>query len=156
MTLAVLILEDEAEVRDALERDCDEFWDTLRLETAEDVDDAWQAIRSIDEDGDELALVLADHRLPGRNGVDFLLDMMDEPSTVNTRRVLVTGQADQSDTIRALNEASLDYYIAKPWVRDELVATVRDQLTTYVLESGVDPLPYMPVLDAVRIMEAMR
>ena len=30
MTLAVLILEDEAEVRDALERDCDEFWDTLR------------------------------------------------------------------------------------------------------------------------------
>ncbi|MCW1085642.1 response regulator, partial [Streptococcus anginosus] len=93
--------------------------------------------RSIDEDGDELALVLADHRLPGRNGVDFLIDMMDEPSTVNTRRVLVTGQADQSDTIRALNEASLDYYIAKPWVRDELVATVRDQLTTYVLESGV-------------------
>ena len=88
--------------------------------------------------------------------MDFLIDMMDEPSTVNTRRVLVTGQADQSDTIRALNEASLDYYIAKPWVRDELVATVRDQLTTYVLESGVDPLPYMPVLDAVRIMDAMR
>ena len=33
---------------------------------------------------------------------------------------------------------------------------VRDQLTEYVLASEVDPLPYLPVLDAVRVMEAIR
>ena len=39
---------------------------------------------------------------------------------------------------------------------DELRAVVRDQLTEYVLESDVDPLPYVSVLDGVRVMEAIR
>ena len=31
MTLTILSLEDEADVRDALERDLEEFWDKIRL-----------------------------------------------------------------------------------------------------------------------------
>ena len=73
MTLTILSLEDEADVRDALERDLEQFWDKIRLEVAEDVDDAWTVIDEIVEDGDELALVLSDHRLPGKSGVDFLV-----------------------------------------------------------------------------------
>ena len=69
MTLTILSLEDEADVRDALERDLEQFWDKIRLEVAEDVDDAWAVIDEIVEDGDELALVLSDHRLPGKSGV---------------------------------------------------------------------------------------
>ncbi|MBF0930411.1 MAG: response regulator, partial [Actinomyces graevenitzii] len=37
-----------------------------------------------------------------------------------------------------------------------LVAVVREQLTNYVLESDINPLPYLPVLDGVRVMEAIR
>ena len=103
MTLTILSLEDEADVRDALERDLEEFWDKIRLEVAEDVDDAWAVIDEIVEDGDELALVLSDHRLPGKSGVDFLVELMKDERFGATRTVLVTGQADQSDTIRALN-----------------------------------------------------
>ena len=47
MTLTILSLEDEADVRDALERDLEEFWDKIRLEVAEDVDDAWAVIDEI-------------------------------------------------------------------------------------------------------------
>ena len=75
MTLTILSLEDEADVRDALERDLEQFWDKIRLEVAEDVDDAWSVIDEIVEDGDELALVLSDHRLPGKSGVDFLVEL---------------------------------------------------------------------------------
>ena len=156
MTLTILSLEDEADVRDALERDLEQFWDKIRLEVAEDVDDAWAVIDEIVEDGDELALVLSDHRLPGKSGVDFLVELMKEERFGATRTVLVTGQADQSDTIRAVNQAGLDYYIGKPWNPDELRAVVRDQLTEYVLESDVNPLPYVSVLDGVRVMEAIR
>lgn len=74
----------------------------------------------------------------------------------STHTVLVTGQADQDDTIKAVNEAGLDYYIAKPWDPQKLVAVVREQLTNYVLESDINPLPYLPVLDGVRVMEAIR
>ncbi|MBF0940400.1 MAG: response regulator, partial [Schaalia georgiae] len=65
MTLTILSLEDEADVRAAIERDLDQFWDTIRLEAADNVEDAWAVVEEIDEDGDELALVLSDHRLPG-------------------------------------------------------------------------------------------
>ena len=143
MTLTILSLEDEADVRDALERDLEQFWDKIRLEVAEDVDDAWAVIDEIVEDGDELAL-------------DFLVELMKDERFGATRTVLVTGQADQSDTIRAVNQAGLDYYIGKPWDPEELRAAVRDQLTEYVLESGVNPLPYVSVLDGVRVMEAIR
>ncbi|MBS6326061.1 MAG: response regulator [Actinomyces sp.] len=156
MTLTILSLEDEADVRDALERDLEQFWDKIRLEVAEDVDDAWAVIDEIVEDGDELALVLSDHRLPGKSGVDFLVELMKDERFCATRTVLVTGQADQSDTIRAVNQAGLDYYIGKPWNPEELRTVVRDQLTEYVLESGVNPLPYVSVLDGVRVMEAIR
>ena len=79
-----------------------------------------------------------------------------DPFPLAGRTVLVTGQADQSDTIRAVNQAGLDYYIGKPWNPEELQTVVRDQLTEYVLESGVNPLPYVSVLDGVRVMEAIR
>ncbi|WP_115728284.1 response regulator [Actinomyces culturomici] len=156
MTLTILSLEDEADVREALERDLDDFCSKIRLEVADDADDAWSAVEEIAADGDELALVLSDHRLPGRSGVDFLVELVKDPRFSSTRTVLVTGQAGQDDTIRALNEAGLDHYIAKPWDPDDLRRVVRDQLTDYVLEIGVDPLPYLPVLDGVRVMEAIR
>ncbi len=156
MTLTILSLEDEADVREALERDLEDFWGKVRLEIAEDADDAWEAVEELVSDGDELALVLSDHRLPGRSGVDFLVELVSDPRFSSTRTVLVTGQADQDDTIRALNEAGLDHYIAKPWSPEDLRRVVRDQLTDYVLEVGVDPLPYLPVLDGVRVMEAIR
>ena len=100
--------------------------------------------------------MLSDHRLPGKSGVDFLVELTADPRFSSTRTVLVTGQADQSDTIKALNQAGLDYYIAKPWDPQTLRNVVREQLTDYVLEAGIDPLPYMPVLDGVRIMESIR
>ena len=156
MTLTILSLEDEADVRQALERDLEEFEGRIRLELAEDVDDAWSAIEEISDEGDELALVLSDHRLPGKSGVDFLVELTADPRFTSCRTVLVTGQADQMDTIRALNQAGLDYYISKPWDPEALRDVVRTQLTDYVLEMGIDPLPSMPVLDAVRVMESIR
>ncbi|MCI1661536.1 MAG: response regulator [Actinomyces sp.] len=156
MMLTILVLEDEDDVRHEIERDLDPFASAVRIEAASDADDAWAAIEDVLADGDRLALVLADHRLPGRTGVDFLVEVARDPRTRGARTVLVTGQAGQADTVRALNDAGLDHYIAKPWDPRELAAVVRDQLTEYVLDQEADPLPVLPVLDEVRIMEALR
>lgn len=156
MTLAILSLEDESDVREALERDLDAFWKHVRLETADSAEDAWEALADIEADGDELAVVLSDHRLPGQSGVDFLVELVADPRYRDVRTVLVTGQADQDDTIRAVNKAGLKRYIAKPWTPEALQSIVREQLTDYVLATGCDPLPYLPVLDGVRAMDAFR
>lgn len=155
MKLVILVVEDEPEVRDAVVGDLAPFASVLRIEATEDVEDAWEVVEEIDEEGDLLALVLADHRLPGRSGVDMLVEMSSDERTVAARKVLVTGQADQSDTIRAVNEAGLDYYISKPWKPEQLHAVVQEQLTDFVLEQGLNPLPYLPALDGARAMEGL-
>lgn len=156
MRLAILVLEDEPEVRESLERDLFPFAGDVRIEMAEDVDDAWEVVSEIDDDGDLLALVLCDHRLPGRTGVDFLVEMFDDERTASARKVLVTGQADQADTIRAVNQADLARYIAKPWDGDHLREVVREQLTMFVVNEGIDPLPHLGALDGAVALEALR
>lgn len=156
MKLSIMVLEDEPEVRQAVVRDLQPLAEVVRVEAADSVEDAWAVVDEIDEDGDALALVLADHRLPGKTGVDFLVEMGEDERTVDAKKVLVTGQADQDDTIRALNVAGLNHYFAKPWDPAELRAQVQQLLTDYVLELGIDPLPHLQALDAVRVMEALR
>ena len=152
--LVILIVEDEPEVRAALARDLEAAFRTIRVDQSSDADDALAALREATEVGDRVGLILADHRLPGRSGVDLLVDLHDAPATRPIRKVLVTGQADQQDTIRAINEAGLDHYIAKPWEPEQLVAVASDQLTDFVIESGLDPLAHMRDLDGARLAEA--
>ncbi len=156
MKLAILILEDEPEVRAALERDLIDFSSSVRLEPAEDVEDAWEVVDEVDASGDVLALALCDHRMPGTTGVEFLVQMMEDERTAYTRKVLVTGQADLEDTVRAVNEADLDHYIAKPWKADELRETVRRLLTDYVEISGINPMEHLGALDHERAMYLVR
>ncbi len=156
MRLAVLVLEDEPEVRNALVRDLAPLAGDVRLEPAGDVEDAWEAVAELEADGDLLAVVLADHRLPGRTGVDFLVELHERPHRSAVRKVLVTGQADQDDTIRAVNEAGLERYVAKPWDAADLVELTREQLTEFVLATGIDPLPHLRALQAERILPSLR
>ncbi|MDO5501833.1 MAG: response regulator [Actinomycetia bacterium] len=156
MRLAILVIEDEPEVREAIERDLEGFADTVRIEPAEDIPDAREVLAEIAADDDVLALVLADHRLPGESGVDFLVELAGDEEYALVRTVLVTGQAGHEDTIRAVNEAGLDHYIAKPWEREQLLEAVRRELTEFVLSADLDPLPHLPALDGSRVMEIVR
>lgn len=152
--LVILLIEDEPEVRDAAARDLRRHFRQIRVDEAEDADDALAALRDALEGGDDVGLVIADHRLPGRSGVDVLVELHDRPDTRAIRTVLLTGQASHADTIRAINDAGLDHYIAKPWEPDELVAVAVEQLTDYVIATGLDPLAHMRELDAARLVEA--
>lgn len=156
MQLSVLVLEDEPEVREAILRDLADLATTVRLEPAEDVADARAVLEEIDRDGDVLALVLADHRLPGASGVDLLVALCADDAHQRSRKVLVTGQADQQDTIRAVNDAGLDHFVTKPWDPEELRTLVRAQLTAFVIEQGYDPLPHLRALDAAAVMPLLR
>lgn len=156
MTLAIMVVEDEPEVRTALARDLAPFAAQVRIELAEDVADARAVVDEISADGDQIALILSDHRLPGTTGVDFLIASTHDERTSAARRVLVTGQAGQEDTIRAVNLGQLNHYVAKPWSADDLRAVVRHELTEYVLANDVDPLPVLDVVHAPRVLRALR
>lgn len=152
----IVCVEDEREVLDALVRDLKPFAEAFRIEATQTADEALHVIERAEAVGDPIALVLADHIMPGKTGVDLLVELTHRPGTVSTRKVLVTAQAGQQDTIRAVNEAHLDHYIAKPWAREQLQAVVRSQLTDYVIARSLNLLPFLKTLNSPRLMEAIR
>lgn len=151
--LVILCIEDEDEVRDAVVRDLEVFEPTFLVEMAEDADDARQVISEVAATGNAIALVIADHRLPGMQGTDFLIELHQATATAPARKVLLTGQAGHEDTIKAINQASLDHYISKPWTEDDLHTVVREQLTEYVLHNVEDVLPFVATLDGPRLLQ---
>jgi two-component system chemotaxis response regulator CheY len=153
--ILILCVEDEPEVRDALLRDLAPFNKLFVVEAAEDVEDARTVLREAEERGDRPGLVLCDHLLPGQSGTEFLVELNRQERTRAVRKVLLTGQADLADTIKAINEADLDHYIAKPWAAADLHAAVKRQLTEFVLGQDEDLLPYVPVLDGPRLLDAL-
>ncbi|MCJ7726934.1 MAG: response regulator [Acidimicrobiia bacterium] len=152
--IAILVVEDEPEVRDAVVRDLAPFARHFRIEIAEDVADARSVLQELAAQGVAVGLILCDHLLPGTLGTDFLIELHAEDRTRPTRKVLLTGQAGLEDTVRAINEAGLDYYIAKPWTPGGLQEAVRRQLTEFVLAGEFDVLGYVAVLDGPRLVEA--
>jgi len=152
----ILIVEDELEVMDALVKDLENFEAFFPVETANDTREAQEVIDYIIDHGHRIGLILCDHVLPGKNGVDLLIDLQSNKDTIKTKKVLVTGQAGHEDTILAINKAKLDHYISKPWTEEGLQEVVRNQLTDYVIENEKNLLSYMQILDAEKLSEAMR
>lgn len=152
----ILIVEDEAEVLDSIVRDITEFEEHFEVEMADTAEEAEEIIRDILEEESLIGLILCDHVLPGKNGVELLIEMQMNEKTKPTKKVLITGQAGLEETVKAVNEADLKHYIAKPWEKEELVKITRNLLTDFVIKHIKNPLPYMQILDAEKIAEHLR
>ncbi len=153
--LVILCVDDEPGVLDAVVRDLAPFESGFRVEAANSAAEARALVAGLPARHRALALVLCDHRMPDETGTDFLIALNRDAATKPARKVLLTAQAGHEDTIRALNLGGLDHYIAKPWTPEALRAVVREQLTSYVLERQLDPLPYLALLDTARLTEAL-
>ncbi|MDP2810731.1 MAG: response regulator [Rhodocyclaceae bacterium] len=78
-------------------------------------------------------LVVSDMRMPEMDGAKFLEQVrLRWPHVV---RILLTGYADVTSTIDAINRGEIYRYIAKPWDDNDIVLTVRDALDHKRLES---------------------
>ncbi len=155
-SIFIICVEDEHQVLDVLVKDLEEFEEIFPIELASSADEARNLIKVIKGLNGKIGLVLSDHIMPGDKGVDLLVEMKSDDYTKNTRKVLITGQAGLEDTIKAVNKAGLNHYIAKPWDKAELVEVVKRQLTSFVIETEENLLPYMTLLDAELLQEEIR
>lgn len=77
-------------------------------------------------------LVVSDMRMPEMDGVQFLEQVRQGwPEVV---RILLTGYADITSTIGAINRGEINRYISKPWDDQEIVLAVQDGLRRQQLE----------------------
>jgi len=76
-------------------------------------------------------VVIADYRMPGMNGVEFLGEVRKGwPETV---RIVLSGYADTDAIISAINEGQIYRFVAKPWNDAELRVTIANALELYDL-----------------------
>jgi DNA-binding NtrC family response regulator len=68
--------------------------------------------------------VVADHLMPGGNGMNFLVRAREE--FPHMQRILVTGYMKPEMLLRSVNEAALFRYLLKPVSMVELVKVVQD------------------------------
>ena len=81
---------------------------------------------------DTVDLVISDMRMPGMDGAQFLERIRHlQPHAV---RILLTGYADISSTIAAINGGEIHRYIAKPWDDNDILLVVREALARRDLE----------------------
>jgi DNA-binding NtrC family response regulator len=69
-------------------------------------------------------VVIADHLMPGGNGMNFLVRAREE--FPHMQRVLVTGYMKPEMLLRSVNEAALFRYLLKPVSMAELIKVVQD------------------------------
>ena len=71
-------------------------------------------------------LVMSDARMPGMDGAELLAEVSQRwPDTI---RILLTGFADMTTTIKAINEGRIYRYVAKPWNDEELKTIIHQAL----------------------------
>jgi DNA-binding response OmpR family regulator len=128
----ILVIEDEPAIADFLERGLEaEGYSVISAADGEE----GEAILRVED----VALVILDVMLPGKDGFAVLEGIRRESATLPV--MLLTARDQVHDKVQGLNKGATDY-VTKPFSFDELVARIRahlrlpNQAETTVLEAG--------------------
>jgi thioredoxin reductase (NADPH) len=111
---SILTVDDDVGVSRAVARDLRRHYgENFRIVRAESGADALEALHEMKLRGEQVALMLADYRMPNMDGIQFLEAAMD--LYPHARRVLLTAYADTDAAIQAINVVDVDHYLMKPW-----------------------------------------
>jgi thioredoxin reductase (NADPH) len=143
---ALLTVDDDPGVSRAVARDLRRrYGESYRIVRAESGAQALDALREMKLRGDQVAVLLADYRMPQMSGIEFLEQAMDIYPAA--RRVLLTAYADTDAAIDAINVVDLDHYLLKPWdPPEEKFYPVLDEQLEAWLQTDHRPIPETKVV----------
>ena len=129
----ILCVDDEEGILAALRQQLNaRFGTECDIAVAKNAREALDLIDDLQQDGEQLAVVIADQIMPGMKGVELLEEVHKRsPQTV---KILLTGQAGLDAVVYAINRAGLDQYIPKPWDEPDLRLTIQGLLSRFRLE----------------------
>ena len=120
----ILVVDDEQVVLAALR-------ETLRLEGYEvfAVEDPIEGLRLLR--ANPFSVILIDQQMPGLTGLEFLAQAKElQP---HATRILITAVLSLGTVIDSINKGEVYRFIVKPWLREELLVTIRNAALRYEL-----------------------
>jgi thioredoxin reductase (NADPH) len=132
----LLTVDDDPSVSRAVARDLRrQYGQDHRVLRAGSGAEALDALRELKLRGQQVAVLLADYRMPEMNGIEFLESAMD--LFPRARRALLTAYADTDAAIAAINMVDVDHYLLKPWEPpEEKLYPIVDAMIDAYLASG--------------------
>ncbi len=79
----------------------------------------------------QFAVIISDQRMPEMLGLDFLVES--RKTHPNSSRILITAVLALPTIVEAINKGEIFRFVAKPWLREELLATVRNAIQRHDL-----------------------
>jgi DNA-binding NtrC family response regulator len=81
-----------------------------------------QALKLLEQK--DFAVIISDHKMPEMMGLDFLIEC--RRIRPESSRILLTAMLNLATVVDAINRGEICRFISKPWLREELIAAVRD------------------------------
>lgn len=100
--------------------------------------DAIEALEVVGREGDRIALVVSDQRMPGRSGIELLTEI--EQRYPRILRLLTSAYTDLSEALAAVNQGVIHAFVNKPWNVEELQLVIRRALEYQHLRRERDSL----------------
>jgi len=91
--------------------------------------DPLQALKVVADQS--FSVIITDHQMPNLTGLEFLSQVKE--TQADATRILVTAVLSLSTVIDAINKGEIYRFVIKPWLREELLATVRNAVQRYEL-----------------------
>jgi len=141
----ILLVDDEESVLNALRRMLK--GGKFNILMANSGDEAIEMIRY-----NEIAVVVTDERMAGADGVEVLRNVTQW--SPDTFRVLLTGYADLTSVIEAINKGEVHRYISKPWNNIELAEIVKEGVYRYnlIAENRLITVDIMQQRDELKLL----
>src|SRR5262245_10511850 len=79
----------------------------------------------------EFAVVVTDQRMPGLTGLELLAEA--QRLRPEATRILITAVLNLDTVLEAINNGEIYRFIVKPWLREELLATIRNAMQRHEL-----------------------
>lgn len=80
-------------------------------------------------------IIISDQRMPQMTGVEFLEEII--KINPDPMRILLTGYADMSAVVDAVNKGKIFHYLSKPWSEEELDETIRKAYEIYTERKNI-------------------
>lgn len=155
-SIVIILIEDQKEVLAAVAKDIDTLEENFVIEECDSAAEAEELMEELDSEGAHIALIISDHIMPGKSGVDFLIEINEDSRFRPTKKILLTGLATHQDTINAINNAAIDRYLEKPWDPEQLKSYSKELITEYILEKGIDYSSFVETLDQKVLLNKLK